>query len=647
MQSLELPYRILYGPCYSGSLLGRLQASPQIKTFNSQRHIWVTQIHQTVPLEADIYYDPREACFADILKQLPPDWEPDIVIWSCLAGTPLPPGIEESPFPTLAVVHDWPLNLQACLDYLDAFDFVVGDRAFLQMLQQQGFEHCAWWPCYAHDPMNHYLMPGLERVYDVTFAGKICYHYHRERNTWLERLSALADRYRIMISDQYYDQDYTRLLNQSKIVFNRSIRGEMNMRTYEAAACGALVFIEEDNLEIGDFLEDGVSCVLYNSDNLEHKLAHYLENPELRQQVAAAGVQAIARHTPERQFMRLMDIIPRAQAVFTARRQRPFQQAPPTHKALVQARQLSRMEPGRAVAVLQAAQQGPLNADDAESRLRLQAMQVAVGLYRFGNGTSLVELSPPTADELAQLQILTQAARDLPEGIWHCYNLACLQTRMQQFAPALELWQALLPELQQQPITPEQLSQVLFLPRGKEALHEMIYLWDSTCARVLTGAAEPQALNRLLLWQAWEHMGYCYAYLKAPEQAVQALLRAESYMPFPGSRFIYIPLIRLMQQLKYPLQDLAAVLQRAVAGLGLLEEFRRDEILALQQLQLPQLEERLSAYTRLISSCEGAAIPKSVPQTGMKSVMLWFALSLQRHLSWQTLNGPSENASAH
>ncbi|MEZ0375331.1 MAG: hypothetical protein ACAI44_39955, partial [Candidatus Sericytochromatia bacterium] len=241
----ECPYRILFGPLYRGSMPARWLGHPNIRTFNSDQVIYKGRPGPSPRLNADGYYDLGQAHFADILAsllaRLPRGWEPDLVIWNHLAMMGIPPGIEDCPYPTLAVIDDWPLNFQPTLDYLDAFDYVVSDKALIRILARIGFERCAFWPCYAHDPMQYYLLPGLERPYDVVFPGHMGYAHHRARNPWLERLCRLGDRHKVLISDRYQGQDYLRLLNQSKIVFNFEQRKVLNMRTYEAAACGALV----------------------------------------------------------------------------------------------------------------------------------------------------------------------------------------------------------------------------------------------------------------------------------------------------------------------------------------------------------------------------------------------------------------------
>ncbi|PKL79687.1 MAG: hypothetical protein CVV27_01505 [Candidatus Melainabacteria bacterium HGW-Melainabacteria-1] len=643
----DCPYRILFGPIYNPAVLGRWLGHPNIRSFNSSRSVRVTEFHHSLQLDADSYYAIEQANFGDILAQLPPGWEPDLVIWYNLALMGLPPGIEECPWPTLAIVHDWPLNFQPTLDYLEAFDYVLCDRALLKVLQQQGFERAAYWPCYGHDPQQHYLIPGLERPWDVVFLGSMSYHYHRDRNPWLERISRLSPDYRVLISDRYYRDDYTRLLNQSKIVFNHSLRGEMNMRSFEAAACGALVLVEEDNLEYHEFLTDGESCVTYNSQNLEAKIAYYLTHDAERQRIAAAGTLAIANHSAERQFARLLKLVPAAQAAFASGARQRFCQAPAIWKTLLQARQLSMsLTPHareRSLALLQQSQPPP------ELSAHVEAVAGALGLNRHWDQAHLLDPNltsasfPPEAHRaLAQLgqavnTLQAQTAGRLgqnPTLIWHAYNLACGLSLLRQPAQALPLWQQLLPQLAQIPIDFATLSWLQLLPRGHgRNLHEFTHLWDKTAAMVLSGDESAEALRRLLLWQAFELSGYCLMWSQQPAAAIAAFSRAE--VVGPGSFFTYLPLLQLLLASGRE-QELLATLRRGIARLGLLEVLHRDLLKTLErQGAWSELKAMLPDYERLMTRFEGGgASVRDSPQAWMPHLLQMRPDLLASRLEW-------------
>src|SRR5262249_33552785 len=82
---------------------------------------------------------------------------------------------------------------------------------------------------------------------------------------------------------------YRELLARSRVVFNRSIRGECNQRVFEAAASGCLLFQEAGNPEVPLFLEPGREYVEYTDADLEDRLEHSLSHEGEPRAVAEAG----------------------------------------------------------------------------------------------------------------------------------------------------------------------------------------------------------------------------------------------------------------------------------------------------------------------------------------------------------------------
>lgn len=137
-----------------------------------------------------------------------------------------------------------------------------------------------------------------ERDIDVLFVGNLSPTVQRERLPWLGRLAALADRWRVHITQGVFGDEYHTLLRRARIVFNRSIRGECNQRAFEAAARGALLFQERGNVEVAAFFRDGQECVYYGDDDLEPLLEHYLIHEDERTALAQAGqTVALAKGT--------------------------------------------------------------------------------------------------------------------------------------------------------------------------------------------------------------------------------------------------------------------------------------------------------------------------------------------------------------
>jgi len=162
---------------------------------------------------------------------------------------------------------------------------------------------------WAHDPQRFRRIPGLERIWDVSMIGNLSADIQRERARWLHRLAKLGNRWKIRIAGGLYGDSYINMLNQSKITFNRSIRREFNMRCYEAAACGSLLFYDEENEEVRDYFEDRVHCVLYNNDNFEELIEYYLTHDDERKKIAAAGAQRVQEISQPKGLLKLLSRI--------------------------------------------------------------------------------------------------------------------------------------------------------------------------------------------------------------------------------------------------------------------------------------------------------------------------------------------------
>ena len=77
-------------------------------------------------------------------------------------------------------------------------------------------------------------------------------------------------------------------------MFNRSVRNDVNMRVFEALACGSLLVTNDlsDNGQDGLF-RDGVHLATYrDADELLDKVAFYLKRDELRERIAASSFEA-------------------------------------------------------------------------------------------------------------------------------------------------------------------------------------------------------------------------------------------------------------------------------------------------------------------------------------------------------------------
>lgn len=295
--------RLLIGPLYNPDVLGKYLKHPNIKLF-MPRSSFTEQYHY------DLVYEPEQVKhFNDIYAYLPDQWEPDLVIWWDIVYQTVIPGMSESIYPIALIPGDWNLAFSTVLHFSQCVDLVFADARLAAILRQCTEQCIIDWPNFAYDTQTIFREKH-QRIYDISFIGNLETSIHPERSYYLNEILTLQDRYAIHISQGVWRADYRKILNQSKIVFNYTICQVLNMRAYEAPACGALLFIEEDNLEVRSIYQDGISCILYNQENLIERLVYYLEHELEREQIAEAGYQIALDYSYEASFERLLLSLP-------------------------------------------------------------------------------------------------------------------------------------------------------------------------------------------------------------------------------------------------------------------------------------------------------------------------------------------------
>jgi tetratricopeptide (TPR) repeat protein len=277
----------------------RVLLGPWDKSVEWVGHIAGAEVIPFGPTTA-LPYDPTRDSLADVLARLPAGWQPDILILWQPHFYAMPAHWEQLGIPTFAVLVDWQLLglLEGNLDWLNAFDGIFLDRRGVDFLKSQGFENVWQFVPSSFDPAIQQPDPAAPKRYDLSFAGTFRHPIHHRRSQWLYRFARLAERYRIgFFRWTFGPEAYTRLIQQSKIAFNYSYRGELNIRTFETLATGTLLFLEEGNVDAAGFFEDGVHYVSYNAANYQERLEYYLTHDAERQQIAEAGRQQVQRHT--------------------------------------------------------------------------------------------------------------------------------------------------------------------------------------------------------------------------------------------------------------------------------------------------------------------------------------------------------------
>lgn len=237
--------------------------------------------------KADYHFSARDTA-QHIIETIQPEWRPDLLLCWCPERLPPPLEIEACPIRTAAVVSDWTVYYPQLEHNLARYDVVITDRLGERSMRAPGVSPHYIGPLYSHRTGVHRHLH-LERDIDIVFAGNLNPATHAHRGRLLEKVASLADRRRVVIASGLPPEEYAILLNRARIAFNFALRREMNLRSFEALACGALLFVEDENLEAHDYLKDGESAVFYSSERLVEQLEAFLDCPGEMARIAAHG----------------------------------------------------------------------------------------------------------------------------------------------------------------------------------------------------------------------------------------------------------------------------------------------------------------------------------------------------------------------
>ncbi len=244
----------------------------------------------------DILIDASSASIEDIHQEIEHragNFRPDAMMLWWPDQEPLPEGLERCPYPVVGVMSDYNLTLPCQTRLWSVLDLLLVDNPGLQVLGRLPFARVEPWCQFSFRPDVHKIYTDdsgqpLERDIDLCFVGNFNPEIQRERHAWTDRLQAL-NHCQVFLGQAPQGEEYGRLLSRSKIAFNRSIRGEINLRCFEAPACGAVLLMERENTEIRNFFEPDKEVVLYGPEDLEQKVRWLLEHEEERQAIAQAG----------------------------------------------------------------------------------------------------------------------------------------------------------------------------------------------------------------------------------------------------------------------------------------------------------------------------------------------------------------------
>ena len=207
--------------------------------------------------------------------------------------------------PAACWVIDTHMNFPWCLEKAAHYDYVfAAQQDGARKLQVEGIKTVQWLPL-ACDPEIHRPYP-VEKQYDFSFVGNLI---GQERGVLLETLS---QKYPAHFIGQKYFEEMSRVYSASRLIFNRSVRNDVNMRVFEAFGCGGLLLTNDltDNGQAELFTEGKHLATYSCPEELWDKVDYYLKHETEREKIAQQGHEcAVTQHTYQHRMQALLTSI--------------------------------------------------------------------------------------------------------------------------------------------------------------------------------------------------------------------------------------------------------------------------------------------------------------------------------------------------
>lgn len=229
-----------------------------------------------------------EDSFEKVVENLPRGWIPDCCILWEVDWNLLPKGIENAPFPTIAIPWDWDYDVPLSKNCADLTDLLIAfgdfEQEALQTMTTSKVEKF-----YSVGMMEKYFPPYPKKIkdrkYDILYTTGISDTEKLDRSKWILKLCSLSDKYHVNIDEHSPNFDgYIDLLRDSKLVLSHHRYGSMSGRILDAGAQGTITL--ETGTEIEKHFIPDSEYIPVNEENIFEQINKYLSNEALLQEMS-------------------------------------------------------------------------------------------------------------------------------------------------------------------------------------------------------------------------------------------------------------------------------------------------------------------------------------------------------------------------
>lgn len=223
---------------------------------------------------------------SEIMGSIPRDRHPDLYLWVESVPGHYPVNLSVLACPKACYLIDSHLHLSQHLEWASSFDYVfIAQREYLSAFRNCG--HNVFWLPLGCDPEIHRRYETTLQ-HEIGFVGSISEGSRRGR-----LLHRLAKSFDLKYKRCFWD-DMARHFSASKLIFNDALKNDLNMRVFEAMSCGSLLLTDlARNSGQETFFRDGEEYALYRDGSIIDVARFYLENEELRCQIADRGQRLV------------------------------------------------------------------------------------------------------------------------------------------------------------------------------------------------------------------------------------------------------------------------------------------------------------------------------------------------------------------